>query len=93
MVALYLEPVAGHACLVLGDEIGALLLGIVRCREQHAFVALCLLIGAYAARLFPLASYFLKRPYRRHTLYFVCGAVVSLRSAPILAAVGGATSY
>jgi hypothetical protein len=48
---LDLEPVAGHTCLVLGDEVGALLLGIVRCREQHALVALCFLVGADAAWL------------------------------------------
>lgn len=31
--------------------------------------------------------------HRKLTLYFVCGAVVSLRSAPMLAAVGGAVPY
>lgn len=48
---LDLEPVAGHACLVLGDEVGALLLRVIRCREEHAFVALGLLVGAHAAGL------------------------------------------
>ena len=54
-VVLDLEPVASHACLVLGDEVGAFLLRIVRCREEHALVALCFLLGADAARLIPLA--------------------------------------
>jgi hypothetical protein len=48
---LDLEPIAGHACLVLGDEVGALLLGIVGLREKHALVALGFLVGANAAWL------------------------------------------
>ena len=48
---LDLEAIAGHACLVLGDEVGALLLGIVGLREKHALVALGFLVGANAARL------------------------------------------
>ena len=50
---LDLEPIAGHACLVLGDEVGALLLGIVGLREKHALVALSFLVGANAAWLEP----------------------------------------
>ena len=48
---LDLEPIASHACLVLGDEVGALLLGIVGLREKHALVALGFLVGANAAWL------------------------------------------
>ena len=68
MMVLDLEPVASHACLVLGDKVGALLLGVVRCREQHAFVALCFLIGAHAARLLVLAVFF---PPLTSTAYLV----------------------
>ena len=51
LVYLDLESIASHARLVLGDKVGALLLGVVRCGEQHTFVALCFLVGANTARL------------------------------------------
>lgn len=48
---LYLETVALHADLVFRDEVGAVFLGIFGVREEHAFVALGLLVGADAAGL------------------------------------------
>jgi len=48
---LYLEAVARHAVLVLGDQTLAVLLRIVGPREQHALVALRFLVFAYAAWL------------------------------------------
>lgn len=50
-VALDLEAVASHACLVLGDEVGALLLRVVRGREEHALITLSFLVRADAAWL------------------------------------------
>lgn len=49
--SLYLEAVSSHALLVLSYEVGAFLLGVVGGGEQHALVALCLLLGAYATWL------------------------------------------
>ena len=43
---LYLEAVSSHTSLVIVDQSEALFLGVVRCGEEHAFVALGLLIGA-----------------------------------------------
>jgi hypothetical protein len=49
--ALYLEAVSSHALLVLPYEVCAFLLRVIRSGEQHAFVALCLLVGTDTARL------------------------------------------
>ena len=90
---LYLEPVAGHALLVLGDEVGAFLLGVVGGGEEHALVALCLFICAHAAGLGLLAVVGAARAGRMRTFGFAgAAAAVFLRSAPMLAAVGGAVS-
>lgn len=51
-LASYLKPVLGHAVLVLCNEVGAVLLGVVGFGEEHAFVAGGFLVGAYAAWLF-----------------------------------------
>lgn len=51
MVVLYLEAVALHAELVFRNEVGAFFLRIARVREEHAFVALGLFVGADAAGL------------------------------------------
>jgi hypothetical protein len=90
---LYLKPVPGHALLVLGDEVGAFLLGVVGGGEEHALVALCLFVGAHAAGLASVSRR--SRSGRgAHTFGFAgaAAAAVSLRSAPMLAAVGGAVS-
>ena len=48
---LYLETIALHADLVFRDEVGAVFLGVFGVGEEHAFVALGLLVGADAAGL------------------------------------------
>lgn len=48
----YVKPVTSHALFVTAHKIPTLFLRIVRPREQHAFVALGFLIGAYTAGLF-----------------------------------------
>ena len=91
LIALYLEAVSSHALLVVVDEGEALFLGVVRCREEHAFVAFSLLVCADAA-CYPGVStrtVGTKKLGRNSRLTFA-GAAVSLRSEPMLAAVGGA---
>jgi hypothetical protein len=47
----YLEPIASHTVLVFQHEVGAILLGIIRVGEEHAFIAAGFLFGANAAWL------------------------------------------
>jgi hypothetical protein len=88
---LYLEAVPSHALLILAYEVGAFLLRIVRGREEHALVALCLLIGADTACCscqWVLAVTVWSLDVR----FTFAGAPVFFKSEPMLAAVGGARS-
>jgi hypothetical protein len=51
IATLYLEAVAFHAELVFRNEVGAFFLRIARVGEEHALIALGLLIGTDAAGL------------------------------------------
>jgi hypothetical protein len=48
---LYLEPICSHAFAILRHQVGAVFLGIVRIREEHALVASGFLVCANAAGL------------------------------------------
>jgi hypothetical protein len=66
---LYLEPISSHASLVVVYEGEALFLGIVRCREEHAFVAFRLLIRADLKVLYEISTYLTYSLYKAILLH------------------------
>lgn len=81
------EAIASHTAAVLVDETGALLLGIVGGGEEHAFVALCLLVVTYAAWLGNMSAQFPLMLARHHS-YLDFGGRGRLGSLEVGAHVG-----
>jgi hypothetical protein len=89
-IVLYLEAVPSHTLLVVVDESEALFLGVVGCREEHTFVAFSLLVRADTACYQRVSTRSSRPKSGRNSRLTLAGAAASLRSEPMLAAVGGA---